>query len=46
MLTDKAYLMSPEEQMASGLFWGIPIPVTSRYVKSMVGPQLLKLLKF
>jgi hypothetical protein len=46
LLTDKEYLMTPEEQMASGQFWSIPTSKTAEYVKSMVGPETRNKLKF
>lgn len=45
-VTDKDYLMSPEEQLSSGQFWGLPAVETQRIVLSLIGSETKKLLQF
>jgi len=39
-VTDKEYLMTPEEQLASGAFWGLPADRTRDIVNRLVSPQI------
>jgi len=45
-LTDKEYLMTEDESMASGTFWGISSERTKRIVLSLVSDRIRKKLKF
>jgi hypothetical protein len=45
-VTDKEYLMTPEEQLASGSFWGLPAERTRDIVIKLVSPQVKERFRF
>jgi hypothetical protein len=46
VLTDKEYLMTPEEQLNSGMFWGLPTPRTRAIVLNLVSENIKRKLTF
>jgi len=41
-LTDKEYLLSPEEYISLGLAWGIPVSETTQIIDNLISPETRK----
>lgn len=46
IVTDKEYLMTPEEQLTSGMFWGLPASRTREIVLQIVSDSIKERLTF